>query len=54
MAILRLGGRVPEANEIDPRFNYGTPPIQVYEPPAVEEVAPEVIEFTKRLSRLRR
>jgi hypothetical protein len=33
MAILRLGGRVPEVNESSPDFLYGAPPVQVYEQP---------------------
>jgi hypothetical protein len=31
MAILRLGGRVPEADEVDPAFVYGAPPVEVFE-----------------------
>lgn len=55
MAIVRLGGRVPEQNEINPRFNYGAPPVQIYDPPAEElqEKAPEVIELSKHFNRTR-
>ena len=31
MAILRLGARVPELDEIDPAFAYGAPPVQVFD-----------------------
>ena len=50
MAILRLGGRVPEAHQINPGFYYGAPPVQIYDPPAKQE-APEVIELSQRLPR---
>lgn len=33
MAILRIGGRVPESTELDPAFAYGAPPVQVFEQP---------------------
>ena len=33
MAILRLGGRVPDIHEPTPGFTYGAPPVQVYDPP---------------------
>jgi hypothetical protein len=33
MAILRLGGRVPESDEVDPAFSYGAPPVEVFDPP---------------------
>lgn len=33
MAILRLGGRVPEIGETAPGFLYGAPPVQVYDRP---------------------
>ena len=41
MAIVRLGGRVPDVGEPAPGFMYGAPPVQVYEPlkerPTVEQ-----------------
>ncbi len=33
MAIVRLGGRVPDVGEPAPGFLYGAPPVQVYEQP---------------------
>ncbi|MCA9232035.1 MAG: hypothetical protein KDA57_15410 [Planctomycetales bacterium] len=33
MAILRLGGRVPLEGQVDDGFLYGSPPVQVYDPP---------------------
>ena len=38
MAILRLGGRLPEPGQADPGFVYGAPPAVVYDRPA--EVKP--------------
>lgn len=45
VAILRLGGRVPQQAEMhDPQFLFGCPPLWRYEapPPAAEETAPRV------------
>jgi hypothetical protein len=36
MAILRMGGRVPENNALDTGFNYGAPPMIVYTQSAAE------------------
>lgn len=33
VAILRMGSRVPAAEEIDDKFNYYTPPLMQFEPP---------------------
>jgi hypothetical protein len=52
IAILRMGGRVPEPDGVEPGFVYGSPPAMVYKrntsqpkpavklPPPVEQVAP--------------
>ncbi len=55
MAILRLGGRVPIVDAENPAFNYGAPPVQVYDVPntnhrPVTERPPEVIELSSRFS----
>ncbi len=33
MAILRMGGRVPDVDESAPAFLYGAPPVQIYDRP---------------------
>ncbi len=33
MAILRMGGRVPDVDESALAFLYGAPPVQIYDPP---------------------
>ena len=50
MAIVRLGGRVPVENQPNSTFNYGAPPMQLYDK-QVEEELPPVNELSQRLSR---
>jgi hypothetical protein len=38
MAILRLGGRVPEHNQPEASFVYGAPPAIVYDRPTIEQL----------------
>ena len=47
MAILRMGGRLPDDAQPDEAFLYGAPPAQVYEPP-VDETAFQTIEISDR------
>ena len=35
IAILRMGGRVPEPGEVDPNFVYGAPPAMIYQRPNI-------------------
>jgi len=42
MAILRMGGRVPEDSQVDPAFVYGAPPAMIYEKP--EDAKPQAAE----------
>jgi hypothetical protein len=42
MAILRLGGRVPDINQPAPEFLYGAPPVQVYERPPRKSMVKQV------------
>ena len=50
MAILRMGGRVPVAENPSPGFNYGAPPVQIYQKPQVEK-DPAVMELSARFAR---
>lgn len=40
VAILRMGGRIPEPNGVEPAFVYGAPPATVYDRPSALQPAP--------------
>ncbi|NOY42190.1 MAG: hypothetical protein GXP26_10180 [Planctomycetes bacterium] len=51
MAILRMGGRLPDNNQPDAAFLYGAPPAQIYDPPAARTTAATVTQAILRSDR---